>query len=194
MDGGEAKLPRNCGSHCPEDNVSRVTTKKCRLCKKPYHLPCYGISHAPAKLFFIDNIVFVCDACLMALDEKKSPSPNEQKTGSKLLKQSMLSPCVNGNVTLQSKLTPTASNTGTNSKKPTNEQLFAWMSTISDKLDKQTKKINEINIGVNEKIIGRLDEIGPFVIEIASTSKAIDRKLDLNARTESSFGARDLAK
>lgn len=180
MADGKTKTPRLCGNHCPDFNMSEATTKECRLCKNSFHLPCYGVSHTPAKLFFIDNIVFVCDACLVTLDKKKS-SPSKEKS-SPLLRQAVLSG-TSGNIVLSQQQHPSPNNTGNAPKKATNEQLFALISSISKKMDKH-----------NEEIAARLDEIGPDTLETKNGMKMIFQRLNSTHRMASVQNARDLAK
>lgn len=132
---------RICGGHCPTDNLNPATTKNCRICSKQFHLPCYDVIATPSKLFVSNNIVFICDACLDAIDNESSPKRKKNVS----LRQSLLSPNVNGNVGLGSQQPPqqpNASVKGTN--KQTNEQLISMMSKMMKKMDEQTNKLDEI--------------------------------------------------
>lgn len=147
MAGEEEQMgPRKCGQHCPEDNVNHATTKKCRMCKKSFHLPCYDVIEKPSKLFIVENIVFLCDDCLEALDNESSPERKRKSANNSVLRQSMLSPSVTGSISLSSNMLPPT--TTINAKKCSNEKLYSLMSTIADKLDKQSNKIDEIGQNV----------------------------------------------
>lgn len=113
---------RNCGGHCPTENINAATTKKCRMCTKPSHLPCYDVIMPPNKLFIIDNIVFICDACLVEIDNPISPDRKRKVPSNNLLKQSILAANTNGNVTLtqQQQQQPNTGNTSKKSNKRTN--------------------------------------------------------------------------
>lgn len=175
-------LPRNCGKHCPEDNVSDSTTKNCRICKKSYHLPCYGILQAPNRLFVSDNIVFVCDGCLVSLDDEHSPKRKQNVQS--ILKQSVLGSSSSGGFTLQSPSQPIEQNK--QAKKPTNEQMYALMLKIFDKVNNQTDKIDEIGVNVCE--------VGNRVIESKQTSNDIYNIVHSRMMLREQQDLRDLAK
>lgn len=161
---------RNCGGHCPTENINAATTKKCRMCTKPSHLPCYDVIMPPNKLFIIDNIVFICDACLVEIDNPISPDRKRKVPSNNLLKQSILGANTNGNVTLtqQQQQQP---NTGNTSKKTTNEQIYALLTSISCKMDVQTGKIDEIgnNLSEVEKVVVETSDKSDGLIKLVQT-------------------------
>lgn len=143
--------PRKCGGHCPGENIKDSTNTKCRICKKVYHLPCYDVIAPPSRLFVTPNIVFVCDSCL---DEMDNPnSPKRKQAGQTLLKQSLLTST--GSVMSQSNAPINERND--KAKKTTNEQLYALLTTMAKKLDKQTCKIDEISTNVGAVGIGIME-------------------------------------
>lgn len=143
---------RNCGGHCPTENKNPSYSVNCRICKKLFHLPCYDVINPAVKVLVSKNIVFNCDACLDEIDSGKlvvSDSPGRKRKNANnnntSLKQSVLSSNANGNVTLQAQ----QSISNNSSKKPTTEDLYALMSSIADKLDTQSKKIDEMSKDVD---------------------------------------------
>lgn len=160
---------RKCGGHCPAENSNAATTKNCRKCNNEFHLPCYDVIASPIKLFVSDNIVFICDACLNELDEHKSPK--RKLANNTLLKQSILTPTANGNVTLTQQQQQQQPNAGNTSKKPTNEQIYALLTTISGKMDVQTNKIDEIgnNLSEVEKVVVETSDKSDGLIKLVQT-------------------------
>lgn len=110
-----------CGGHCPPVNISESTTINCRICANGFHLPCYDVIMPKAKIFLTDNIVFVCDDCLVELN--KSPKRKNANNGPML--QSVLSTSITGNVGFTSQQnTPLQCNTGkASTTKITNDKL-----------------------------------------------------------------------
>lgn len=159
---------RNCGGHCPTENKNANTTKNCRMCHKQFHLPCYDVIPPPNKLFVIDNIVFICDACLIELDEPNSPK--RKNPNNTVLKQSILTPTSDGNVSLTQKQQQ-QQNAVTTIKKPTNEQIYALLTTISGKMDVQTSKIDEIghNLSDVEKVVVETNDRSDGLIKLVQS-------------------------
>ena len=120
------------------------------MCKRSFHLPCYDVIQKPQQLFVKANIVFLCDACLFAIDGEGSPE-RKRKNGNanSILKQSTFTANGKGNVTLTHQQPPNAAAATTStSKKVSNEQLHAFLSSISDKMDHQTRLLNEMGQNV----------------------------------------------
>lgn len=140
---------RSCGGHCPSPNKKPESTQKCRICSGLFHLLCYDIAALKSRLFVCDNVVFICDVCLDALDSKNSPE-RKRKNVNVALRQSTLSAAIDGNVSLSQQQQPGKS--ALTSKKVTNEQLYELMSTIAVKCDMQSNKIDEVN--ENVKLVG----------------------------------------
>lgn len=159
---GDEKPPRKCGNHCPEDNVGPTTMTNCRICKKLFHLPCYDVITTSARLFVSANIVFICDACLLELDDEKSPK-RRGTTANSLFRQSVLSPNVTGNISLsqqQQQQSQNSSGTTANPRKPSNETLLDYMKVMMRKIERiecQTQKVDEIN--------AKIEVVGNDVIE-----------------------------
>lgn len=148
---GHCKMAhRICGEHCPTENINAATTTKCRNCSKSFHLPCYDVIHSTNKLFVSKNIVFICDACLYDIDSKCSPDRKRKNANANaILKQSTLTTNGKANVTLSQHPPPNAAAATTStSKKISNEQLNAILSSLSDKMDHQTRLLNELGQNV----------------------------------------------
>lgn len=178
---GDRDSPRNCGKHCPVDNVSHSTTKKCRICKNSYHMPCYGILASLSKMFPSEcpNIVFICDECDLDLDNEKSPK--RKPTNPSVLKQSVLASNVNGNVGLTQQQQQQTTTTSSSKTKATNEQLMAMMKSMTSQIAKQMEKLIEIG--------GNVDVIGDGVMQ---TNKKTEDVFNLVSTRASFRGQQDM--
>lgn len=137
---------RICGGHCQPGNVNPATTMKCRNCKNSFHMPCHDIILPLAKVFTNMNIVFICDTCLDVLDGTNSPD-RKRKTN-RVLRDSLLSPNVNSTKMPQQQQHVQQSGSSV-SKQTSNEQLYELLMSLSEKVDKQSSKVNEISDNVD---------------------------------------------
>lgn len=191
---GDEKPPRKCGDNCPEDNVSPTTTTNCRICKKSCHLPCHNVSYSVARLFIIDNIVFICDTCLLDLDNEKSPKRKGINANSSVLRQYVLSPGMAGNMSLsqqqqqQQQQKPFA-NSAKSTRNPSNETLYDCMKSMMKKIEKiegQTQKIDDVR--------AQLGEVGNDVIVTKNQTEKAYNVVFSRLMLREQQNMRDLAK
>lgn len=157
-----------CGGHCPEENMGANRSVKCRICKHEYHLPCYDVIESKSKLFITVNIVFICDACLIEIDESPEMERKNTTQVHSILRQATLTPSGSLAQTIAPTKTPTSSR-NTTTKTKTNEQMIEQ---ISKKIDAQTEQLNLIQ--------GILGQVGTDVLAVndlvaAQTSKPVGR-------------------
>lgn len=132
-----------------------------------FHLPCYDVIQPKAKLFVCDNIVFICDACLLSLDFEGDSPERKRKNANGTMSQTLLANNGDGNIVLNHRpLKSTVSNTAS---KPSNDQLYTMMTTMKKTLEQQTKKLDELGLHVVgarngiDKLQSKQDDVFNFV-------------------------------
>lgn len=153
---------KKCGGHCPIDCINDSTSVRCSVCGDVCHLPCYDIVIPKSKIFIIRNIGFTCDDCMNA-------SPKRKGNASIQLKQSTLTP--NAGILLQSAAPPSARSAkgGANASKTTNEQLYSMISSMKNKIEQQSNKLDELGqhiVGTRNDIVNvqkKQDDVFTFV-------------------------------
>lgn len=117
---------RKCSpDDCPEDNIHANNIIQCYSCNSKSHLPCYDIIQPANRVFFKQNIVFICDECLT----DKSPVRKQIKG----LIQSILTPNV-----LSVSNTPARPSAADKSKKAKDEAVAKSLSALTSQIVKNT--------------------------------------------------------
>lgn len=180
---------RKCSKEdCPPRNISADRLRFCFRCKDPIHLPCYGVDKTVEEIFFIDNIVMVCDKCLGEPYEMPSPK-RKQSTASVNLVQSTIDVqnpvlSLSKTVTVTPAWTPSKSNTAKNS-----QQMQTVIETLVQKIETQTSTIEGLKASVdtmNETVSLQKVAVGESIKvnheNISSIKKTLDQVPNVNSK------------
>lgn len=163
---------RLCDGHCPKEYIKPSSTCECRVCKIKFHLPCYDIIGTTERVFVTKNVVFICDECLITIDNIESSPKRKAANNSKAGKnnnQTKLSQNSNGSIEILSeKNTHIVSNFS-------NVSNLSKISNLINELKKQID-INTEQLNVNTTSVTELKQ---SIVSVHSTVN----KLNTNVTT-----------
>src|ERR1700744_37691 len=131
--------PRKCSREdCPSQHVVKDRTVICRHCKATINLPCYGINKAASEIFINQNVIMLCDECLVLDPAEKSPKRNK----SELMQRTI--DMINPTTAMGAPLISSPSNKA--NSKPTTQHLIE---TLARKLEVNTMTISALKVSVD---------------------------------------------
>lgn len=131
---------------CPPECTLRDLTCYCFVCKSPIHWPCYEISKKPEEIFVSDNIVLVCDECLINPKEHLSPKRKQPNVAGNLVQRTI---DVQNSTLVLSKSSPVTATPPKGATVKPNQQLQNVIDTLAQKIDAQTNTIAGLQASVD---------------------------------------------
>lgn len=149
MTGNEVMKPnRRCNiGECGMS--SEPTTAKCYLCSGEFHLECFEIPFTSAKLFSSKNIAFICDSCMQDEPERKRKQNDANKLSQATIDVN------NSGLTIGKTATPTSKKTPI-----TSTTVLAAVKLLSDKIDKHSELLKQIDTNVKSIDCNQVAKIG----------------------------------
>lgn len=144
---------RLCGGHCPIENIKETTDCYCRICKQTFHMPCYDLIGRRDRLFITPNVVFICDSCLIELDNS-SPKRKSNKSGtpvnSSKVRQTLLTPNSDGKFSFVPHPNFTESRSSQSSNISNISKLSKLINELKAQIDNNTNQLDKNTTAVNK--------------------------------------------